>query len=252
MENKELSSGVEKSKDLIKSTIPLLSSFELWPKFAELQDFDRVIISWSSNSGKSFIATLFREHEFNGNQIDVVHRYTTRPQRKWKEQWIENSNITEDFFDTLKNEWCIVYRQRNMEKKWDKVNTIRYWFHSDEIVETFRNMDGNVNIDKPTYVYSANNDFVRRISDNGWSNIDQFKDRVLIIYVDANEDTRKTRMLYREDQMLVLNPENAEYRLGDDWQDVKRQAHIIIYNDIDSQWSIPKDVNMFIDVIFAH
>lgn len=240
-------------KDFLESN----SFMSAWPQFSKLWTFDRIIICGSSLSWKSTIATLFRNHDFSGEEYEVVHRYTTRPARKWKNQSVENSNISKESFDTFKDAWYLIYWQRTMEKSQWQQRTEMYWFHSDEIMHTFKAMDWITDRkNKEFYVYSANNDYIRRMAEqqsnstHAITNVHWIADNSLVLYVDASYETRYKRMQQREDNMLLNRPYEAQYRLSDAWDDVKKHAHIVIHNNIENIEEIQSTLDEFIVTLF--
>lgn len=251
LHHNEISSPLSKKEKIEHMLWTLWWGIERWPKFDQLGNFNRLVICGSSLSWKSTIATMFRNHDYNWTKFDTVHRYTTRPSRKWKNQSAENSNVENDFFHQLQQEGHIIYWQREMEKNGENQRRVMYWFHSDDIVQTFREMDWNERNNDTTYIYSGNNDFIRRMWDDMNSNVKQFEDETLILYVDAPEEVRKERMQTREDNMLVNKPQEAQYRLSDSWDDVKACAHLVVKNYWPHEWRTLDNIEKFIQVLFG-
>ena len=124
----------------------------------------KILIVGKSASGKDYLIEYFKN---KGLRRSIS--YTTRPIREGEQEGVTYNYVTtEKFENMIKNGELIEYHNFNN------------WYYGNTI-EDFRNKDV----------------FIKTVY--GLNQIQEYRDECFIIYIDINADTRRQRLLNRED-----------------------------------------------------
>lgn len=217
----------------IYSAIKELPSALILEKFGELTNIQGIALVGSSASGKSTLMKRIRLDLASCKDIAIPTRCITRPHRLGDDT-VENKFLSHEEFQSQVDSGDIpIHWVRKMEGR----RTECYGF---EVTDPQR-----------LAVYSANNDFFRRIQDANESlekNSDskQINKRIatlsktmLILGVYAPDVVRRSRLYERSPD---LTTSEKEYRIGDSSDGIIPYCHVLINNHGDTESNSLMDV----------
>ena len=197
-----------------------LTSVVALEKFREIHNVMGVALIGSTAAGKTVLVQGIRSGFQDDSGIVIPKRYITRPPRAG-DDFVENQHLTREEFEAKKQKKEIGFSwARHMEGTRQEL----YGFATTE--------------PEKLAIYSANNDFVRRIQD--------LSKTVLVVGVFAPDEVRSQRLLTRSPDMKEAE---RNYRLGDSSSNIVPFCHLLIKNFGETESQSVQDVVSLIRII---
>jgi ribose 1,5-bisphosphokinase PhnN/8-oxo-dGTP pyrophosphatase MutT (NUDIX family) len=212
--------GLQGVANAMYPKLSALTSIVALEKFREVHNILGVVVIGSTAAGKTVLVQSVR-HDFQTcPEIEIPKRFITRPPRAG-DDFVENQHLTKEEFET------------KLQRKEIGFSWARHMEGTRQESYGFETTDP-----EKLAIYSANNDFVRRIQD--------LSKTILVVGVFAPDEVRSQRLLSRSPDMKVAE---REYRLGDSSSNIIPFCHLLIKNFGEYERQSVRDVVSLIQII---